>query len=336
MLLPSVQLQELMKKRIAVVQGGFSGEAVISVKSAATVVKHLDRERFDVVLYEITESGWYAYDGETKVAVRRDDFAAQLNAGWFIPEAVVVMIHGDPGENGILQGYFELINLPYTTGDVLNLALTFNKGLTTMALRNMGLPVAKGRLLNADVDWTPEQLVAELGLPCFVKPNQGGSSLGMTKVKSVDQLPAAIEKAFAHDDQVLVESFLSGREVSIGVIPWKGDIRALPCTEIITENEFFDFAAKYEGQSQEITPADIPETQMRAVQALAERIYRSLNCGGMIRMEMMLIDGVPHVIEVNTVPGFSAASILPQQAAAAGISIQELLTELIEDALRSR
>lgn len=323
-----------MKKRIAVVQGGFSGEAVISVKSAGMVMRHLDTEKYEAVLYSITQEGWSAHFKNEDVEIRRDDFAAIGLNETFVPDVALVMIHGTPGENGILQGYFDLIDLPYTTGDVLNLALTFNKGLTTMALRHMGLPVAKGKLINSEDTVDPSQLINEVGLPCFVKPNQGGSSLGMSKVKSTEELLPAIAKAFEIDDQVLVESFLEGREVTCGVIPWHGGVRALPPTEIISENEFFDFAAKYEGQSQEITPAPISEAQTKSVQSLAERIYTKLRCRGMVRVDFMILSGAPHVIEVNTVPGFSEASILPQQAAAADIPIETLLDELIRSAIR--
>lgn len=301
------------------------------------VLRHLDPNRYEAVLYSITKDGWSAAYGDNQAEVRREDFAAIGAQDHFIPDVALVMIHGTPGENGVLQGYFDLIGLPYTTGNVLNLALTFNKGLTTMALRHMGLPVAKGKLINREDLVDPVQLVSEVGMPCFVKPNQGGSSLGMTKVKAADQLLQAIEKAFEIDDQVLVESFLQGREVTCGVIPWHGGVRALPPTEIISENEFFDFAAKYEGQSQEVTPAPISEAQTQSIQSLAERIYMKLRCRGMVRVDFMIVSGSPHVIEVNTVPGFSEASILPQQAAAADIPIATLLDELIRSAtLQSR
>jgi D-alanine-D-alanine ligase len=209
------------------------------------------------------------------------------------------------------------------------MALTFDKGLTTQTLRALNLPTTTGVLLRAGEEHNLADVLAQVGLPCFVKPNRGGSSIGMSKVNAADALPAALTKAFQEDSQVLVERFVAGTEVTCGVIPWEGGIRALPATEIVSENEFFDFEAKYLGKSQEITPARIADEVMLAVQTLAVRIYRAFECRGMIRVDMLIDNDAPLVIEINTVPGFTEASIIPQQAAVVGISKSELITAVL-------
>ncbi|WP_306640522.1 D-alanine--D-alanine ligase family protein [Sanyastnella coralliicola] len=322
-----------MKKKVAVLTGGFSGEAVIAERSAAMVMNNIDRDRYEPVLYRITENDWHAELGDLKHPIDKNDFSVTAGNETFHPDLAFVMIHGDPGENGILQGYFELLGLPYTTGDVLNMSITFSKSATVRQLRQLGYAVAKGVVLEKGQAHTPTQIVDDLGLPLFVKPNEGGSSIGMSKVSTLAELQPAIDGAFEEDDQVLVEQFLEGREVTCGVIPWEGGLKALPATEIITGNAFFDFAAKYEGESQEITPADVPSEWMTSVQTTAMKIYGDLHCGGMIRVDFMIVGNQPHVIEVNTVPGFSEASIVPQQAAAVGISKTEVISALIESAL---
>jgi D-alanine-D-alanine ligase len=321
------------RKKIAVVAGGFSGEAAISGQSGNMVMKHIDREKFSPVLYWITSEGWNAEINGALIPVDKNDFSVQLLEEKFYPDAAFIMIHGTPGEDGILQGYFELINLPYTTGNGLNMALTFHKGMTINNLRSLNVPVADGLLLRNRKDASNEEILEITGLPCFVKPNQGGSSIGMSKVKKAEELSKALDIAFEEDSEVLVESFMDGTEVQCGVIPWNGELRALPLTEIVTENEFFDYAAKYEGQSEEITPARIPDEIRDTIQALAKRIYVAFRCQGMIRVDCMVVGGVPHIIEINTVPGFSEASIIPQQAAAADISIKALISSVIQSIL---
>lgn len=321
------------RKNIAVIAGGFSGEAAISGKSGKMVMKNIDREKFNPVLFWITSEGWNAEIDGALLPIDKNDFSVQMLEGKFHPDAAFIMIHGTPGENGILQGYFELIGLPYTTGNALNMALTFHKGMTINNLRSLNVPVANGLLLRNRADASNAEILEITGLPCFVKPNQGGSSIGMSKVKKAEELDAALDIAFKEDSEVLVESFMDGTEVQCGVIPWKGELKALPLTEIVTENEFFDYAAKYEGESEEITPARIPDEIRDTIQALAKRIYVAFRCKGMIRVDCMVVKGVPHIIEINTVPGFSEASIIPQQAAAAGISSQELISSVIESIL---
>lgn len=323
-----------MKKiPVAVFAGGYSAEAAVSLKSAAMVMNNIDRNRFDPVLITVSKDGWKAEHNGLPVMVNKSDLSVETQGGSLLPQVAFIMIHGTPGENGILQGYLDTIGMPYTTGGVLNMALTFDKGLTTQTLRAMGLPTTTGVLIRPGGSQNHNEIIAKTGLPCFVKPNRGGSSIGMTKVNRTDQLEGAIATALNEDSQVIVERFISGTEVTCGVIPWEGGIRALPATEIVSENEFFDFEAKYLGKSQEITPARIPDVTMKAVQDLAEQIYVALECSGMIRVDMIIADGQPHVIEVNTVPGFTEASIIPQQAAAIGIGKMELITRVIESSL---
>lgn len=323
-----------MKKiPVAVFAGGYSAEAAVSLKSAAMVMNNIDRDRFDPVLITVSTAGWSAEYNGSPVAVNRSDLSVATPDGMLTPHVAFIMIHGTPGENGILQGYLDTIGMPYTTGGVLNMALTFDKGLTTQTLRAMGLPTTTGILIRPGGSQNHDEILAKTGLPCFVKPNRGGSSIGMTKVSRAEQLAGAIATALNEDSQVIVERFISGTEVTCGVIPWEGGIRALPATEIVSENEFFDFEAKYLGKSQEITPARIPDATMKAVQDLAEQIYVALECSGMIRVDMIIADGQPHVIEVNTVPGFTEASIIPQQAAAVGIGKTELISRVIDASL---
>jgi D-alanine-D-alanine ligase len=317
-------------KRVAVFAGGHSGESVISERSAGMVMNNIDRSRFDPVLYRIYEDEWTAEVNNVRVPVNKHDLSIDRGTQKWQPEVVFMMIHGTPGEDGILQGYLDTIGLPYTTGGVLNMALTFNKGLTTLSLRNLGVPVADSRIVRKDQGTESMGFIAQIGFPCFVKPNRGGSSLGASRVNSEEELPEALKKAFAVDSEVLVESFMQGTEVTCGVIPWKGGIRALPATEIISENAFFDFEAKYQGKSHEITPARISDAIMQKVQDTSAFIYTSMNCRGMIRIDYMIVGDTPHVIEINTVPGFSEASIIPQQAAVEGIDKTSLISSVLD------
>lgn len=318
-------------KNVAILTGGYSGEAVIAEKSAKMVLQSIDRSKYNCALYRITKEKWEAEkDGEDAVLIDRSDFSASFSGGKFIPEVAFIMIHGTPGEDGIIQGYLEMLNIPYTTGDVLNMALTFSKNATTSYLRNLNIPVANGFFLHGNAPVEIDTILDKVGLPCFVKPNEGGSSLGMSKVETKEELAAAITKARAVFPEVLIESFMEGREVTCGVIPRGDSLLALPPTEIITGNSFFDYEAKYEGQSQEITPADIPAEWTERIQFLAKEIYRAMRCKGFVRIDFMVVDNEPHVIEVNTVPGFSGASIVPQQLEAAGISAMEMISAVID------
>jgi D-alanine-D-alanine ligase len=320
-------------KNIAVVCGGYSGERVVSMRSASMVMENIDRARFYPIQVVVEESRWYALvDGE-EIDVNRNDFSISILGSTIHFHAVFMMIHGTPGENGLMQGYFEMLGIPCTTGDVLNMALTFNKKATTRALGAMGYRVAKSVVVRKDDVCSADAIIAQVGLPCFVKPNCGGSSIGTSKVNESAELLAAIERARNEDEAIIVEEFVSGREVTCGVIKINGVPTALPITEIVSENDFFDFQAKYEGKSEEITPAPIADHLYKRVQELAARIYSDLNCGGMIRVDFLLPDTEPNVIEVNTVPGFSAASIIPQQAAAMGMDKTTLISAVIDSTI---
>lgn len=316
-------------KNIAVVCGGYSGESVVSMRSAAMVMENIDRNLFHPTQVVIERKRWYALVEGNEIEINRNDFSFEWNGTKHTFDKVFMIVHGTPGENGLLQGYFDTIDMPYTTGDVLNMALTFNKKATTRTLHSMGYRVARSLVVGKEEAVTAEDIVAKVGLPCFVKPNCGGSSIGTSRVNEQSDVLAAIEKARNEDEDIIVEEFISGREVTCGVIIIGGKPTALPITEIVSENEFFDFQAKYEGKSKEITPAPIDEKTYARVQELAARIYTDLNCGGMIRVDFLLPDEEPCVIEVNTVPGFSAASIIPQQAAAMGMSKSELITAVL-------
>lgn len=319
------------KKRIAVVCGGYSGESVVSMRSASMVMANIDREKYAPIQVVIERERWYALSEQgDELLLDKNDFSVIIGTEKVTFDGVFIIVHGAPGENGLLQGYFELIGLPYTTGDVLNMSLTFNKKATTDALHQLGYQVANSVIVGRKDEVHADQILQKVGLPCFVKPNNGGSSLGTSKVKESSELTEAIQKALAVDAQAIIERFVNGTEVTCGVIQWQGELKALPLTEIVTANEFFDFEAKYNGASEEITPARVAVLVFEKVQRLAMDIYRDLNCRGMIRVDFIIQEDVPHVIEVNTVPGFSEASIIPQQAAVVGIDKKSLISAVIE------
>jgi D-alanine-D-alanine ligase len=320
-------------KNIAVVCGGYSGEKVVSMRSGSMVMENIDREKFFPIQIIVEEKRWYALLDGNELEVNRNNFSVCVNEEPIHFHAVFMMIHGTPGENGLMQGYFEMLGIPCTTGDVLNMALTFNKKATTQALGAMGYRVAKSVVVRKDDALSADEIITQVGLPCFVKPNCGGSSIGTSKVNESVELLEAIERARNEDEDIIVEEFVSGREVTCGVIKMNGVPTALPITEIVSENEFFDFEAKYEGKSEEITPAPIDAKVYKRVQELAARIYSDLNCGGMIRVDFLLPDSEPSVIEVNTVPGFSAASIIPQQAEVMGMDKKTLISTVLESVL---
>jgi len=317
-------------QKIAVVCGGYSGEAEVSMRSAAMVMEHIDLNLYSPVKIVIQKDRWYAEWKGSEWEVNRNDFSVMLDGEKHQFDGAFIIVHGTPGENGLLQGYFEMVGIPYTTGDVLNMSITFNKKATTTYLKSLGFSVAESVVLYKGENWDSDSILQHVGLPCFVKPNNGGSSIGTSKVKDPSQLSAAIDKAFQEDGQVIIESFLAGTEVTCGVIQWEGKVKALPMTEIVTENEFFDYEAKYKGQSNEITPARIEKALFDEIQRLSEKIYIQLKCRGMIRVDFIIQQGVPHVVEVNTVPGFSAASIIPQQAACVRIDKTTLISAVIQ------
>jgi D-alanine-D-alanine ligase len=323
-----------MKKRIALVTGGFSGEAEISYKSVITVANNIDTEKFDVYKIDINPTGWWylPVNGE-KSAANRDNFSIVDNGETITFDAVLLCIHGTPGEDGKLQGYFDMLNLPYTSCDAATSAITFNKRYTVAVAAFGGIAVAKSLHLFKHSPITAESILAQLSLPVFVKPNNGGSSIGMSKVNLASELQPAIEKAFNEDNQVLVEEFIQGREFTIGVFKTKGNIITLPITEVISKNEFFDFEAKYLGKSEEVTPAVLEETIANKIRVAATKAYEILNCRGIVRIDFIYNETAeqPYMLEINTVPGQSEASIIPQQVKAMGWTLKEFYTAVIEE-----
>lgn len=322
-----------VKKNIAFVTGGYSGEAVISYKSAITIENNLDTDKYNIYKIDITPAGWWyeAPDGQ-KTVVDRTDFSINLS-NHIRFDAVFIGIHGTPGEDGKLQGYFDLLKIPYTSCDAATSALTFNKRYTVAVAAFAGINVAKSLHLFNHTAVQASDITSKLQLPVFVKPNNGGSSIGMSKVVKAEDLAAALQKAFKEDDQVLVEEFISGREFTIGVFKSKGEIVTLPFTEVKTHKEFFDFEAKYTpGMSEETTPAEVDEAIAEKVRETAKRVYAVFNCRGIVRMDFIYNEekGEPYLLEINTVPGQSEASIVPQQVKANGWTLKDFYSKLID------
>ncbi|WP_343913217.1 D-alanine--D-alanine ligase [Aquimarina litoralis] len=323
-----------MKKNIAILMGGYSSEFDISIKSGNVVYKHLNRDLYEPYKIHITKDSWYYVDdNDQKTTIDRNDFSLNLNGTKIIFDAAFNIVHGTPGEDGLLQAYFELIGIPQTACDFYQAALTFNKRDCISTLQPYGIPTAKNYFLNKGDKISTSEIIDTVGLPCFVKANKAGSSYGVSKVNTEEELLPAIDVAYKEDDEIIIESFLSGTEVSVGVITYQGKDVVLPITEIVSENDFFDYEAKYLGKSQEITPARLSKEDEEKVKNLALKIYQILKMSGFSRSEYIFHNGEPHFIEMNTNPGFSEASILPQQSIAAGISIQDLLTNTIEEAI---
>jgi D-alanine-D-alanine ligase len=325
-----------MKKNIALVTGGYSGEAVISYKSAATIFENIDDLKWNCFLIDINPDGWFYKDSAgIKTQVDKNDFSIIENGNKIIFDAVLIGLHGTPGEDGKLQGYFDCLKIPYTSCDAATSALTFNKRYTVAVAAFAGIAVAKSLHLFKNTPIGKQEILSKLSLPLFVKPNNGGSSLGISKVKVADELEAALSKAFNEDEQVLVEECISGREFTIGVFKAKGEIITLPITEIIPKNEFFDFQAKYEGASEEVTPAKVDEVIAEKIRKEAKKAYSVFNCRGVVRIDFIYNEslGHPYLLEINTVPGQSAASIVPQQISAMGWTLKQFYSALIEECL---
>ncbi len=323
-----------MLKTIALVTGGFSGESVISYKTAATIEKNIEAEKWNAYTIDINSEGWfYKTAAGEKITVDKNDFSITVDEKKIIFDAVLIALHGTPGEDGKLQGYFDCLKIPYTSCDAAASAITFNKRYTVAVAAFAGIHVAKSMHLFKEMPVLPEMILNELQLPVFVKPNNGGSSIGMSKVNAAADLQAALDKAFAEDSQVLVEEFIKGREFTIGVFKSKGNVITLPLTEVTTTKEFFDFEAKYQGASEETTPANVEEFVAEKVRAAAKKIYGIFNCRGVVRIDFIYdaINGNPYMLEINTVPGQSEASIVPQQVRAMGWSLKEFYSALIEE-----
>ena len=324
-----------MKKNIALVTGGFSGEAVISYKSAVTIDSNLDREKFNVYTIDIRPEGWfYEVAGGKKTEINKNDFSLQIDNQPIAFDAVFIGMHGTPGEDGKLQGYFDTLNIPYTSCDAATSALTFNKRFTVAVAAFSGIYVAKSEILIKNNFQNPDEIAGKLRFPVFVKPNNGGSSIGMSKVnRPSEEFGEAVEKAFREDNQVLIEEFIEGREFTVGVFRTKGNIIVLPITEVISKKDFFDYEAKYEGASTEVTPAKIDEVIADKIREAAARIYKVFNCRGVVRIDFIYNEEIkqPFMLEINTIPGQSEASIVPQQVRAMGWSLKEFYTKLVEE-----
>jgi D-alanine-D-alanine ligase len=321
-------------KNIAIVMGGYSSEHDISLKSGTVVHQYLDKSQYKSFPIHITLDGWfYAADNGERIAVNKNDFSITVNGVLIKFDAVFNAVHGTPGEDGLLQAYFDLLNLPQSSCGYYQAALTFNKRDLLSVLRTYGIKTAKSYYLNEGDTLNESDIIDAVGLPCFVKPNRSGSSFGISKVKSQEDLHSAIERAFQEDDEIIIEEFLDGVEVSVGVITYHDDILVLPITEIVSENEFFDYEAKYLGKSQEITPARLSQELAQKISKTAKKIYSILKMTGFSRSEFIIVNDEPYLLEMNTIPGLTTESILPQQAHCAGISLTELFGNAIEQAL---
>ncbi|WP_353779350.1 D-alanine--D-alanine ligase [Winogradskyella sp. 3972H.M.0a.05] len=325
-----------MKKNIAIIMGGYSSEYEISLKSGNVVYDTFNKEKFNAFRVHIFKDKWvYVNDEGQEFDIDRHDFTVRTHDEKITFDCVFNAIHGSPGEDGYMQAYFELLNIPHTSCSMYLAALTFNKRDLLSTLKPYGIKMAESFYLNLGDTVDEDAIISKVGLPCFVKANKAGSSFGITKVHKKEQLQNAIDVAFEEDDEIIIEEFLDGTEVSIGVITYKGETTVLPITEIVSDNDFFDYEAKYLGQSQEITPARLSDELTHKAKSVAKRVYDILKMTGFSRSEFIFKNGEPHLLEVNTVPGLTKESILPQQANAAGISLEELFENAIAEAMNN-
>ncbi len=320
-----------MKKNIAILAGGDSSESIISLQSAEQVKSIIDTNKYNCFTVLVKESDWVLTDSQyCDMVVNKDNFSFSYQGTTIKFDFALIMIHGTPGEDGKLQSYFDIIGVPYSTSDAFTSALTFNKFACKAFLRNFDVPMAASVLIRKGQQYKETNILDKVGLPCFVKPNAGGSSFGISKVKDSSQLSKAIEDAFAEDEEVIIEAFIEGVEVSNGILISQDEYVRLPVTEIDTDNEFFDYDAKYSGNAREITPARLEESLLEVIKDTSKNIYQYLNCKGIVRIDYIIKDGVPYFLEINTVPGMSAESIVPKQAAYMGIDLKDLFEMVIE------
>ena len=324
-----------MKKNIAIIMGGYSSEYEISLKSGNVVYQTLEKEKYNAYRIHVFKDKWVYVDAnDIEYPIDKNDFSATVNSKKITFDCVFNAIHGSPGEDGFMQAYFELLDIPQTSCSMYQAALTFNKRDLLATLKPHGIKTAESYYIDLGDTIDEEAIVAKVGLPCFVKANKAGSSFGISKVYKKEDLQAAIDNSFKEDDEIIIEQFLDGVEVSVGVISYKGETKVLPITEIVSENDFFDYQAKYEGKSQEITPARISDDYAHKVRLEARKIYETLGMKGFSRSEFIFKNDEPYLLEVNTVPGLTKESILPQQATEAGISVTDLFDNAIEEALK--
>ncbi|WP_108822725.1 D-alanine--D-alanine ligase [Dysgonomonas sp. Marseille-P4361] len=322
-----------MKRNIAIVWGGYSSEIIVSEKSMAGVYSFLDKDKYNVYKVKITKESWSVDFEGAILPVNKNDFSFTLpNSESSIPfDFAFIIIHGTPGEDGRLQGYFDMLSTPYSTCGMMASSLTMNKFICNNYLKNFGIKVADSLYLNKETEYETKSIAEKLGFPMFVKPNSGGSSFATTKVKSEDKLQEAINIAFNETKDVIIEKFIAGTEVTCGCYKIKDKATIFPLTEVVTANEFFDYDAKYEGQVEEITPARISDEMTKEIKSLTSKIYDLVGAKGIIRADFIISDNTPYLLEVNTTPGMTKTSFIPQQIAAAGLNITEVLTEIIEN-----
>ena len=324
----------MQRKKVGIVSGGFTSEYNISILSGKTVFEELDRELWEVYLITITKSEWKAEDDQSNIyKVNKGDFTLQNNETLVNLDVIFNAVHGAPGENGQLAALWELLKIPFSSCDSYTAGLTYNKRDCLSVLRELKVPTAKYFSINKGTTINEDLILATVELPCFVKANRAGSSLGIYKVTTKKELKPSLEKAFEEDSQVIIESALKGREVSVGVASFQGGVHVLPITEIVTDNDFFDYAAKYEGKSKEITPAQIPNKWKELVEHWAKSIYVTLDLKGVVRSEFIFVNGIPHLLEVNTVPGITRKSIIPKQVEAMGIKLSQFFSYLLLETL---
>ncbi|WP_100610765.1 D-alanine--D-alanine ligase [Confluentibacter lentus] len=324
-----------MKKNIAIIMGGYSSEYKISLISGTVVYETLDSSKYNAYRIHIFKDKWVYVDGnDAEFPIDKNDFSVTVNGQKITFDCVFNAIHGSPGEDGHMQAYFKLLNIPQTACDMHQATITFNKRDCLSVLKPYGIKTAESYYINLGDVIDEDAIINKVGLPCFVKANKAGSSFGVSKVYKKEELQQAIAVSFKEDDEIIIESFLDGKEVSVGVITYKGETKVLPITEIVSENDFFDYEAKYQGKSQEITPARLTKEEEDKVNKVAKQVYEALKMKGFSRSEYIFKNGEPHLLEVNTIPGLTKESILPQQAKAAGISLAELFDNAIEEALK--
>ena len=327
----------MTKIQVAVAMGGYSSEAEISLNSGEVVCRSLDPAQYDIYKVIISKEGWYVLNANAaRNPVDKSDFSFSVGAKKIIPDVIFNTIHGTPGEDGYMAAYWALLGIPQTSSDFYPAALSFNKRDSLSVLKHFGIKCANSYYVNKGVDYEEATIIKQCGLPCFVKPNRSGSSFGISKVKEQSELEPAIQKAFEEDNEIIIETALVGTEVSVGVYKHKGEIKSLPLTEIVSENDFFDYEAKYLGKSEEITPARISEELTAKVQSEARKIYNLLNLKGITRSEFIIQNDEPYFIEVNITPGLSAESIVPKMAREAGFTLREFFGMLIEEALSKK
>lgn len=326
-----------MKKNIAIIMGGYSSEVDISLKSGKVVYQNISKDIYNTYNIHILKNKWVLVDDDAhEYPINKHDFSAEINGEKINFDCAFNAIHGTPGEDGTILAYFDLIGLKHTSSPFYQMALTFNKRDCLSVIKQYGIKTATSYLLNEGDKINAEKIILKVGLPCFVKPNKAGSSFGISKVKKAEEMILAIEKAFKEDSEILIESFLDGPEITIGVLEFEDEIKVLPMTEIVSENDFFDYEAKYLGESEEITPARISDENHQKLEIVAAQVYEILNMRGFSRAEYILVNNEPYFLEINSVPGLTAESLIPQQAAAAGISLPTLFHNAIEMALNKQ